>query len=303
METHPDFESMVSTIQSVQDIEDKIIDAFDFPNFFERKTTPWEIKTWNYDELQKITIDVEKIDRIYYTDFNRYEDSCDCELIFRIDDNDKGPLYVQLEYSEGLSSNGFDDRSSGYMLISKHPEFFVLDDGIPEEVKTFILNDNKNKTSKTSFDDKLLKTHLKFQTFENTYDNATKIQSEINGALFHQNKFTRKTTEQEKYNWIGKKLQNFKINVERIDRLYYISFNRYSTKSKYELVARMEEEEGNYIYVRLFAIFRYIGSDLVPNDDCIITISKNRTFFLNEIRTKVPTFVEDRILKDNDNDE
>ena len=66
-QTRLNFVSMVPNIESIDVIQDQITQFFlNYPCKFERNSSVWELDyKWNPGELEKVFIDVEKIDRLY----------------------------------------------------------------------------------------------------------------------------------------------------------------------------------------------------------------------------------------------
>ena len=267
--THFDFQSKVSDIQSAEDIDNKINYALDYQFMFERTTTLWEMLTWNYEKLQEITINVEEIDRLYH--IFCYEDDCKSEfsLIARMSYKNDEFLYVYLEAS--CAFYGFENYGSGTILVSKYPEFFV-NNLSHTDVINFILEECYKSSSSIFYIP--LKTHLSFKSFNGSIKNAIDIYSKIAGALYYQDRFERKTTTKEIDNWDYKELQKIKIDVERIDRLYHIFFDRDCDGPEFQLVARMDSTP--LLYVELISF----------GENGTILISKNRNFFSDEIIRK-----------------
>ena len=156
LQTHSDFKSKVSDIQTAEAIDDEISDALFYQKTFEKTTTPWERHTWNYEKLQEITINVEKIDRLYYINLNRDLDISEYRLIARMNYGNNKFLYVDLDASCDYS--GFDCQGGGTISVSKYPELFIKNIDISDDVKNFILeevdkssilySDNDNKKEK-----------------------------------------------------------------------------------------------------------------------------------------------------------
>ena len=102
------------------------------------------------------------------------------------------------------------------------------------------------------------KTHPNFKSVDPNVKNSYTISNYMGIALFFQHLFEKRTTPWETQHWDDndKALQNFEINLKKIDRLYYIyhnNNNNFEKQIKFRLIARMEEEEKKHIYVELAA--------------------------------------------------
>ena len=130
-ETHPNFKSAVPNITSAKDINDCIGKA----NIcmFRRSTTPWEMRGWNYNELQAFEVHAKEIDRLYHIRSEEWQ----YELIARLEKN-KEHYYVELsaEYS--------DSESRGNICISKDINIFmqmVVKPELKESIYDFLIAD------------------------------------------------------------------------------------------------------------------------------------------------------------------
>ena len=276
LQTHPNFQSKVYYIKTAQDIYTKINEALVYQHMFERTTTPWEIHTWNYEQLQQTVIDLEKIDRLYYIYYNKDGDGSEFRLIARMNFSYNNFFYVDLKASCDFS--GFECRGGGTISVSKYPEFFEKNIVASNEIKNFILEDIVVNDKFLISVNICIKTHPYFISFQSNITDAIDIYSQITGALYYQDRFRRKTTSKEKNDWHFQKLREITINVEEIDRLYYVYFNRghSCSESKYHLVARLDYKGKTPLYVELFS----------SCGNSTIMISKNRNYFTNEIVEK-----------------
>ena len=136
LKTYRNFISFDSTAKSAIDIYSEIFGALYYQDRFERITTTEEKNDWDYEELQKIKINVEQIDRVYSIFFARDHKGSDFKLVARMDYEGITPLYVEL-----ISSGKY-----GTMKISRNRKFFA--DEIPEYIKDVILDDNDNDDDK-----------------------------------------------------------------------------------------------------------------------------------------------------------
>ena len=115
-----------------------------------------------------------------------------------------------------------------------------------------------------------------FQSVDETIKNIDTMKNYIGRAIDNQKYLTKTTTQWEYKNYWGKynnsTLRNFKINLEKIDRLYYIHRNNYN--SAYRLVARMQGE----FYIEMWVHF-------IDNDDVFgnIFVCRNANLFMRHI--------------------
>jgi len=108
-----------------------------------------------------------------------------------------------------------------------------------------------------------IKTHPDFKSVYSEITNAKIMDNYVGHALSYQSMFDRHTTPWEKTLWEDKELENFNIDLEKIDRLYYIYYaeeemGRYG--EKFRMTARMDYE-GIKVYFELVANCDYMGFD------------------------------------------
>ncbi|XP_042893996.1 uncharacterized protein LOC122267876 isoform X2 [Penaeus japonicus] len=123
MHTHPHFKSLVEAVNSAQEIDDLVGEALTYQALIDKRTSPWEMKCWNHEELQNFRIKLENVDRLYHIHF--FDDQLEqreFELVVRMLHN-KTHIFVQL--SAGCDYTGFDCRGGGEIYISKDPQVFL----------------------------------------------------------------------------------------------------------------------------------------------------------------------------------
>ena len=118
MKTHPDFQSADPEIKNANDMDDNLCEALMYQYMFEKRTNPWEMSRFDYDELQKFEIDLEKVDRLYHIYHNSDECGRQFELIARMEQ-----FYVEL--SANCDYTGFDCQGEGVIFISTDPLVFM----------------------------------------------------------------------------------------------------------------------------------------------------------------------------------
>ena len=84
-------------------------------------------------------------------------------------------------------------------------------------------------------------THPNFKSIDENVKNANAINNQVGRAINNQKYFEKITTPWETtHYWKDKKIQDFKIDLEKIDRLYYIYCDEEG--EEYDLVCRMQGE-------------------------------------------------------------
>ena len=91
-------------------------------------------------------------------------------------------------------------------------------------------------------------------------NNNTEEEYDTSNPFNHQDTFKKKTPQFEMRLWDKERLESFKIKLEEIDRLYYI--NHYSNSvwvHEFDLLIRINYEEGYPLYVKMLAFCDYLG--------------------------------------------
>ena len=286
IKTHHDFQSIDPYIENAQDIYDNIKKALFYQPIYRRITSPQEMQTWNYEELQRIKIIVEKIDRLYYIAVSYKDKISDYVIIIRMIYKYNQYIYIKLHANFDWTNNK--PIGTGEIFVSRSPKLFVTNT-FCKNVRKFILKDNN--VNPISFIP-LPEQHKNFKSCVLYIDNIISIYPEIYGALVYQNKFERKI--KDLTNWNYSELQKAEINVKLIDRLYFIYFDRNEKDIIIKFVIRMNYYNKYFIYVDLSAHIDHTKSPFQPNG--VITISKDKNLFVNDIeRINIKT----RILTDN----
>ena len=96
-----------------------------------------------------------------------------------------------------------------------------------------------------------MKIHSNFKSIDSTINNGEMMHDYLNYALINQKMFIKKTTPWE-MNKLFKldELNSFNINLEKVDRLYYIYRN--IKIKEYSLIARVDYNN-RHLYVELYA--------------------------------------------------
>ena len=109
-----------------------------------------------------------------------------------------------------------------------------------------------------------VQTHPNFKSVVENVQNAETIRKYVGDAIASQGKFEKRMPSWEINEIMGgcnENLQKFKIDLEKIDRLYHVGYDDqdgddYPTKC-YELIARMQYYNNGPIYFTLSAIFPF----------------------------------------------
>ena len=117
------FKSIVSNINTQEDIDDALCLPLSYQYMFEKRTSPWEMKDWDHDDLINFTIEPEKIDRLYHMVANDEDPNFrSWELCCRMEYNEEQyfvEMYASCDYT------GFDCQGGGHIAITKLSDFFL----------------------------------------------------------------------------------------------------------------------------------------------------------------------------------
>lgn len=113
-------------------------------------------------------------------------------------------------------------------------------------------------------------THHNFKSIQNKIQNVEDIYNVIGTLLVHQSKFPVRFPPDEFVHWNGKVLDQFGIDLEKIDRLYHVSCNEVSGRLEYELAARMDYE-GRCLYVHAKSVMNWAWDGLVGEGEIYLT--------------------------------
>lgn len=122
MRTHHNFKSSVAGVCSAADMLELVGEALYHQDKFERKTTPWEMSSWDQQELHDFHIDLEMIDRLYYINHtNDGVSGSTFHMLARMEYRD-APVFVEL--SAGCDYTGFDCQGGGDIFVTRHADLF-----------------------------------------------------------------------------------------------------------------------------------------------------------------------------------
>ena len=100
------------------------------------------------------------------------------------------------------------------------------------------------------------KTHPDFQSLFPKFSNAEILYDYLCGVLCHQNKHCRSTPPREMHRWNNddSELQKFKIDLEQVDRLYYLDDSETGIgDGKYYIMICRMQYEGESLYIAFYA--------------------------------------------------
>ena len=120
-QTHSNFKSYVDGINNAIDIYYEMWSPLERQTYVRKRTTPIESLYWNDDDLQKFTLRIEDIDRLYFYEMSSYPFRKIYEIVARV--NPQG-FYVQL-YLKHYTQTQCDKNVSGLMYISENPNLFI----------------------------------------------------------------------------------------------------------------------------------------------------------------------------------
>lgn len=106
-----------------------------------------------------------------------------------------------------------------------------------------------------------MKTHSDFRSIDASITTADDMADHVGHALSYQYMFDRRTSPWEMENFEDDDLQTFQVNLEEVDRLYYI--NHYDdgiSNREYEILARMDYGDKK-AYVSVIACCDFTGFD------------------------------------------
>lgn len=118
-----------------------------------------------------------------------------------------------------------------------------------------------------------MQTNANFKSFVPQVNDAESMDDFVGQALWYQYMFERKTSPWEMARWEDGELQKFQINLEDVDRLYFInSFNDNVSGSIFSLLIRMIYKEQK-VFVELSAGCDYTGFECQGGGDIFVTMN------------------------------
>ena len=118
-------------------------------------------------------------------------------------------------------------------------------------------------------------THPNFKSLDPLVKDAETMDEYLGAALLYQRQLEKKTTPWEAQQWDYDALQEFEINLEKVDRLYHIDYEDIGCGRRcFEMIARMEYEDEQLLYVELQASCDF------SEEGGFIFISKDANIFM-----------------------
>ena len=123
MATAAGFKSLVPEVKTADEIAKCVGYPLLYEYMFEHKTSPWEMSSWNEEDLQNFQIDVDQIDRLYSVTNTQEHDMLggDFYLLARMKHMNKD-MFVELKAF--CDSSGFDCHGDGSIYITSNPNIF-----------------------------------------------------------------------------------------------------------------------------------------------------------------------------------
>ena len=125
----------------------------------------------------------------------------------------------------------------------------------------------------------ILQTSPNFKSVDENVHNIDTIKDIVGYAIDNQKYFEKTTTPWD--SWKGKNIQDFKIELEKIDRLYYIFGNE--LENEYNLVCRMQGE----FYIQMIA---YCCNFSPVYSDGSIFVSRDANLFMKVVLPNNPHY-------------
>ena len=147
-----------------------------------------------------------------------------------------------------------------------------------------------------------LQTHPDFKSVDSNVTNANTLGEILCEALQNQHNFEKRTTPVEMQSWNSyEALQQFTIDLEKVDRLYHVYYYNDETSLRFfHMIARMEYNNNNnnnnnqgYIFVELQANCDFTGFDCQGGG--VIFISENANLFMRLVLGE--TFMDEEFNK------
>ena len=98
----------------------------------------------------------------------------------------------------------------------------------------------------------MVATHPHFKSIDPKVQDADTIDSLLEYAFSYENMFDRRTPPWESSQWADGELEQFQIELDQVDRLYYVKHVNDEDGEEFEMVARMNYK-GRHVFVELQA--------------------------------------------------
>ena len=121
-------------------------------------------------------------------------------------------------------------------------------------------------------------THPNFKSIDENVKNANAINDQVGRAINNQKYFEKITTPWDiTHYWKDKKIQDFKIDLEKIDRFYYIYCDEEG--EEYDLICMMQGE----FYINMRANCCISSAEFMDYGTGNIFISRDANLFMNRV--------------------
>ena len=244
------FKSLVESVDSTDDIYELTVATFECQHLFDKSVSPLEQHEWDDDQLADFHIDHEQIDRLYYYKQSWADTTVTTyKLLVRMEysaDMYKR-AYISVSCNMDASINDVEPSIRGDIYVTFDPQIFlhsaVLSDQGPHEIWKFMREDGLDvKDPTTTVEDLLANVSLynnDFKTLNDRVQDAADIDRMVGEALRYQ--ISKRASPYEISEWSKGELEDFKIKIEEIDRLYYIDVSDSDDggDTQFEMLARM----------------------------------------------------------------
>ena len=120
-----------------------------------------------------------------------------------------------------------------------------------------------------------MKTHYDFRSIDVSITTANDMADHVGYALSYQHMFDCRTSPWEMENFKDDDLQRFKVNLEKVDRLYYIHhYDDGISSREYEILARMDYGDKK-AYVNVIASCDFTGFDCQGGGYIFVSFNAN----------------------------
>lgn len=115
--------SLLPDVTTTDEISDQVGAALCYQYMFVRKTSPWEMASWDQKELMNFSVDADDIDRLYSLDCNEEGDYSEGNyyLVARVRHGDR---HIFVELIASCDSTGFECQGGGELYITANPNIF-----------------------------------------------------------------------------------------------------------------------------------------------------------------------------------
>lgn len=122
MTTHPDFNTLVPGVDTIDAMEDHLCPSLEYQYMFVRKTSPWERSEWRDEDLDGFNLNLEEVDRLYYI----FQDNYDVNdqffnILARVC---HGGSHLFVELSASCDYTGFDCQGCGDIFVTRSANIF-----------------------------------------------------------------------------------------------------------------------------------------------------------------------------------